>query len=129
MDVLARSLTDGNVIMKILVLQVVVAVLVVFLLKKFLEHELFMCALEKIANAPLEQGAEVDEVVVVSAGKLTGDEEFRLRTIIKGRFPGAEITVGKDRSLGGGLVVRAGGHVYDFSLWTRMRRLFKSTDA
>jgi F0F1-type ATP synthase delta subunit len=128
METWVRSFTDGNVIVKILVLQAAVAALVLFLLKKFLDRELFIGALEKIAAFPADQGADLDEVVVVSARKLSGDDEFRLRAILKGRFPGAVITVGENRSLWGGVVVRAGRHIFDFSLGTRIIQLLKLSD-
>jgi len=129
MDTWARLFTDGDLVVKIVVLQTVVAVFVLFLLKKLLSRELFLCALEQIAHVPADQGAGIDEVVVVAAGRISGDEEFRLRTVIKERFPQADIIVGEDHALGGGLLVRAGGHVFDFSLWTKIRQLFKRSNA
>jgi len=125
----ARPFIDGNVIIKILLLQVAVAALVLFLLKKLLDRELFLCALEKLMQASADQGAAVDEAIIVTANKLSGDEEFRLRTVIKARFPRAEVTIGQDRALWGGILIRAGAQVFDFSLWTKIRQLFKHSDA
>ncbi len=128
METWARSFTDGNVIVKILLLQAAALVLALFLLKKILDRELFICVLEKIADFPADQGADLDEVVVVSAGGLSVDDESRLRAVLKGRFPRAAIMVGRNRSLWGGVVVRAGQHIFDFSLGTRIRQLLKLSD-
>jgi F0F1-type ATP synthase delta subunit len=117
--------TDGNVVVKILVLQVAVAVLVVFLLKKLLDRELFLCLLEKLSHLSTDQGVNTDEVIVVAAKKLSGDDEFRLRTIIKEKFPRAEVVVAEDRALRGGVLVRAGEQIFDFTLLTKSRQLFK----
>lgn len=117
--------TDGNVLMKIVFLQVAVAVFIIFVLKKLLERELFMSMLEKVAHLPTLQGECVDDIVVVAGGKLTGDEEFRLRMTMKEKFPQADVTVGEDRSLWGGVVLRAGDHVFDFSLRTKIGQLLK----
>ena len=105
------------------------AALVLFLLKRSLDRELFLCALEKLAHVSVDEAAGVDEVVVVAARKLSGDEGSRLRTVIKERWPQAEVIVGEDRALGGGIVIRAAGHVLDLSLGTRIKQLFKRSDA
>lgn len=120
-------MTDGHIIMKILILQAAVAVLVLFVLKKFLERELLTCALEHLVRFS-PAGEEVDEVVIVTAQKLSADDEFRLRSILKEKFPRGRIVTGEDCALWGGLVVRAGTHVFDFSLWTRIRQLGKRSD-
>ena len=123
-----RWIADGDLVIKVVLLQAAVAALVLFLLKKLLERALFICALDKIAHIPADEGAVLDEVVVVSGRQLSGDDEFRLRAAIRAKCPRAEIVVGKDRALGGGIVIRAGCHVLDFSLWMKMGQLFKFSD-
>ncbi len=113
----------GNIVLKVILLQVVMAALVLFLMKKLLERELLGVALEQIAGAPLEHGVIVNEVVVVAAGRFSGDDEFRLRGVIRDRFPQARVLIGRDASLGGGLIIRMGDHVLDHSLWTRLKQL------
>ena len=125
MDGLARLFTDGNVIMKILFLQASVAAFSLLLLKKLLDRELFVCALEKIAAVRGDQSENVDDVIVVVVKKLPGNDEVRLRAIIKEKFPKADVSIGEDRALWGGLEVRAGAEILDFSLWTKLRQLCK----
>ena len=121
--------TDGNIIARIVFLQAAVAALVVFMLKRFLDRELFVAAIERLSQVSALQASEVPEVVVVAARKFSGDEEFRLRMIIKEKFPQAEIIIGEDRSLRGGLLIRAGTDVLDFTLLTKLRHLFRIADA
>lgn len=120
MDIFAGA---GDILWKMVFLQAAAAVLVVFLLKKYLERELFMGALEKIARMK-DPAIPVEDVVVVCAAKLSGDDEFRLRSLLKDRFPLAEVTLGENAALGGGVVVRAGEEVLDFSLAAKLKLLF-----
>ncbi len=125
MDAWTHVITDGNVIMKILVLQVLAALLVLFVLKKLCDRELFACALEKFSHLKKDENSAVHEVVVVAAEKLSGADEARLRALIHEKLDIAEIIIGEDGSLWGGIVIRSGGDVLDFSLQTKIRQIFK----
>jgi F0F1-type ATP synthase delta subunit len=123
MGMLADFLFEGHTLMKLILLQLIAAGIVVVLLKKVLDRELFRAMLEKVAGLPADESGAVDQVVVACAGRLSSEEEARLRKVIGERFPRADIVIGRDRSLGGGFILRAGTHMCDLSVWTRLRQI------
>jgi F0F1-type ATP synthase delta subunit len=124
MDAFMRMASSGSILISVILLQIAAAALVVYLLKKLLERELFLAMLEHIAGRSMTS-AEIPEVVVVAAGLFSARDEARLRAVIKGRFPQADIILGQDPSLMGGFILRAGDQVIDLSLSTRIKHLFR----
>ncbi|MBF0330552.1 MAG: F0F1 ATP synthase subunit delta [Candidatus Omnitrophica bacterium] len=92
-------------------------------MKKLLERELFAVAIEQISGVTLDRGDVISEVAVVSAVKISKDDELRLSVVVKRRFPQANLVLANDPSLGGGLIVRVGQHTFDHSFWTRIKQL------
>jgi F0F1-type ATP synthase delta subunit len=113
----------GNIILKIVILQVVIGALVLLLMKKLLDRELFAAALEQVSVLPLEHGVALDEIVVVAGCRLSEVDRARLKGVVERRYPQARLVVGEDLSLGGGLIIRVGVHVFDHSFWTRIKQL------
>lgn len=81
-----RFFTDGNVLLKVLVLQGLVGICVVWFLKKFLDHELFLSAMEQVCTVREKEAFDIQEVVIVAAGKLSVDQGSRLTALVKGHL-------------------------------------------
>ncbi|MBF0486089.1 MAG: F0F1 ATP synthase subunit delta [Candidatus Omnitrophica bacterium] len=116
---------SGAVLIKIvIVLQVLIALIVVVVLKLFLDRELLRNALEGLhAFHPLNNSG-ISEIVVISAGKVSFDDETRLKSVLKEKFPAAEIVMLQNTSLGGGVIVQCGETIFDHSLAARFREMF-----
>jgi F0F1-type ATP synthase delta subunit len=113
-------------IAKILILQLIVAVAVIFVLKKLLDKELKQAALEHaIVFRPSEAALKVERITIVSAVKLALDYRAKLLAILKEKCPQASIDFLENAALRGGLVVEIGEEVWDHSLETRLKHLFE----
>ena len=114
-----------DVVAKILVLQLFVAAVVVFVLKKMLEKDLLLTALERASGFHPDAAAlKAERIVVVSAGKLAPGYRARLVAALKGRCPGVCVDFLENADLKGGIVVEIGGEIWDHSLATRLKHLF-----
>ena len=114
----------GGIIVKFVLLQILAIVMVLFVLKRVLERELFGLALERVSAVSFFVEDGFTEIVVLSAGKIAARNEALLRSVLTGRFPRASIVFLQDASLGGGFVIQAGPCILDYSLLTRIKQLF-----
>ena len=128
MDGFAGFFIEGNILAKMLILQVAVAVLVLFLLKKFFDRELFLYAMEQLSVLPDGGSFDVQEIAVLTAGKISEHDASRLTALIKMKFPRARIIMAEDASLWGGFVMRVGQKTLDCSLLLKIKQLFRISD-
>lgn len=115
------------ILLKIFLLQIIVISIILFVLWELLKLELFRGALRE-----LEQGQrrlDVAEVVAVTAGPLSLEDESRLRQAIDASFPGADVICSVNADIQGGIVLKADGWVMDYSVMTRIKYIFGWTDA
>lgn len=115
------------ILYKILFLQLAAAAVIVFVLLELFKHELVRAALEALEQAEFQE--ELGEVSVVAGTILSPDDEFRLRALLRKRFPSAEVCLAVNREIRGGLVIQAGALLLDYSFLTRIKNLFRDKDA
>ncbi|NTV28539.1 MAG: F0F1 ATP synthase subunit delta [Candidatus Omnitrophica bacterium] len=111
---------------KVLILQVLAAIVVGYVLKRLMDRELMLAALERVEMfAPAGVGDEAEKVVIVSAGPMPAEQRARFVAILKDKLPHAEIEFLENADLRGGVVIEIAGEVLDFSLVTRLQFLIK----
>jgi F0F1-type ATP synthase delta subunit len=111
-------------IVAIILLQLIVAVVVLFVLKAVLERELWFLALERLEAFEVPAGESVREVNVLVGCALSGDRESRLAGLLKAKFPDVQSSIIISREIGGGVVVQINGKVLDCSLTGRLQHLW-----
>ncbi len=116
-------------IFKILLLQLIVAVGVVFVLKLLLERELLVYAFEHITKVQVPPGRTSGEIDILVARPLSAQQESHLKALLSEKFPEAGCSILVNGDIGGGMVVRMAGEVWDFSLTGRLKILFGRGDA
>ncbi|MFH0753587.1 MAG: F0F1 ATP synthase subunit delta [Candidatus Omnitrophota bacterium] len=121
----AEGVLGGHVFLKFAMVQVVVAMVVLFILRQILERELFYGAMEQISGISLEAGVVVEEVVVLTARVMSQKNESSLNALCGQRFPLARVVYYQDTALHGGVVVHVGRYILDYSLSTKIKQLYK----
>jgi F0F1-type ATP synthase delta subunit len=111
-------------IIKVILLQIIVASIVVFVLKAILEHELLVYALEHIEGFKPAEGEGVKEVTVLVGRALSDNMMARYTRVIKAKFPQAGTSIIVSHEIGGGVVAQIDGKVLDFSLAGRLKHLW-----
>ncbi len=124
MDDLIKFFVADNILAKALVLQLVVIAIVLWLLKRSCDRELFLHALEQLSALSMDEGCDVQEIFITTAGLMPARDTARLTALIKEKCPCARITMDQDASLWGGLLMRAGARTIDCSLSLKMKQLF-----
>ena len=114
-----------NIIFLVFGLQVVLALVVIFVLKKLLDRELVESALEQFEVLKYDGDPSVIKTIAVTARKPLGAEiQSRFKSIAARRFKGMSIDFSTDAELKGGVKVVIGKMQIDCSLNDRLERLF-----
>ncbi len=127
MDGLLDFFMHGNILLKIVFFQFAIAIVVLFFMKKFLNRELILSALERFYAAADEKNADINLIEVVFSAQCSAADEAQVRAIARERFPAAQVVVKVEPSLWGGVVIRIADKVIDSSLITKIKQFFKIT--
>ena len=106
----------------IIILQLVIAAVVIFVLKRLLDRELAKAAVEKLVSLKLPN--KVEQVCVYHAGSLSLAFEQELTAIVKNKFLGSKIVFEQTPNLKGGLVIKVADEMLDFSLISRLEHFW-----
>jgi F0F1-type ATP synthase delta subunit len=106
----------------LVVLQLAIAGIVIFFLKRVLNRELEKVAVEKLVS--IKPSESVDLVTVYYAYSLPSVIEQEIRTLIKNKFTEAKIIFEQLRPLKGGLMIKIKDEILDFSLSSRLENFW-----
>ncbi len=109
--------------LKVFFLQLFVAGIVVYVLKKILDHQLIDLAIKRFQNIYLaDDDQRLTGIIVVSSKTITHRTHERLHGVALKKFGRPmEIIVKIDRGLRGGLVIKLNSTTIDFSLIGRLK--------
>lgn len=114
-----------GIIFVVFILQVVLALIVVAVLKRFLGRELTKVALERFETLkPQEDTAELKEIAVFSHSPLDPSVEARIKAVAAKKFKGIPLNLAVNDALQGGVVIIIGSNVIDCSSKTRLNHLW-----
>lgn len=114
-----------GIVLVVFVLQVVLALIVVFVLKKFLSRELIDVALERFEVLKYQGDlAQLKEISVVSHKPLDGSVQARIKAVAGQRFKGIPLNFSTDSTLKGGLTITVGSTIIDNSTSNRLNALW-----
>ncbi len=102
--------------------QCVFAVVVIFVLKGFLEKELMMAALEKFESCKFSP--DIREVAVRTASSIGDEFKGHIEAIKQRKMPQANLNFQKDTALKGGVIIAVGDLLLDFSFRSRLQHLW-----
>jgi len=102
--------------------QCVFVVAVVFVLKKLLDRELMMAALEKFESC--KASLEIKEISVYSASRISDKYKGQIEMIRQRKFDQAKLDYLENAELKGGVVITLGDLLLDFSLATRLQNFW-----
>jgi F0F1-type ATP synthase delta subunit len=102
--------------------QCVFALIVIFVLRKLLDRELMMVALESFESCKVS--LDIKEIAVCSASSISEEFKNRLESIKKRKMPQANLNFQEDNALKGGVVIRMGDLLLDFSLSHRLQQFW-----
>ncbi len=111
-----------TILIMIIILQLTIALVVIFVLKHFLDRELEKAAIEKLMS--LKANADLKVVNIYHAKPLTLNIEGEFRALVKNKFSGSEIIFEQISNLKGGLIIKAADEVLDFSVSSRLENLW-----
>ena len=114
------------ILVKIIFLQIIVAIVILFVLWEMFKRELVKAALQAIEEG--EPQGSIMDVSVVTAAALSPVDDSRLRAGLHKKFPSACVDVRVNADIRGGLVIKAGDLLMDHSLLTRIKHLFGQED-
>ena len=102
--------------------QCVFAVVVILVLKKFLDKELMRAALEKFESC--KASSDITAITVRFASTLSDEFKSHLESVRKRKMPQANLNFQEDASLKGGVVIAVGDLILDFSLLSRLQHFW-----
>jgi F0F1-type ATP synthase delta subunit len=102
--------------------QCVFVAVVVFVLKRLLDKELMMAALEKFESCKVS--SDIKEITVLSASRINDEFRHRLESIRKRKFAGAKLDFRENLELKGGIVIAMGDVLLDFSVQSRLQNFW-----
>ena len=106
----------------LILVQCVFAGVVIFVLKKLLDKELMMAALEKFESC--KASSDIKEITVHTASKVNDDLQRKLESIRKRKFVQAKLDFKENTGLKGGVVIALGDILLDFSLSSRLHHFW-----
>lgn len=112
------------ILLKMFLLQAIVAVVVLVVLWFLLEKELVLLAIERLSAVDPGEDRDEREATVLAARKIPRDLEVRLRAAIKEKFPMAGVTIVISREIVGGVVIQVGKVLVDSSLMSKVRSIW-----
>lgn len=108
----------------LIVVQVIIAAVVIFVLKRLLDKELVQAALEKLQGADIPTGDP--QVDVRFCPPLSPEVKARVQSVVRHKSPAAKVVFSEDPSLKGGLVITVAGVVMDFSMTGRLKNFWSA---
>jgi len=102
--------------------QIVFAIIVIVVLKKLLEKELYLAAVEKFETCKVTEGTK--EITIRSASVINDEFKSYFEIIQKRRMPQVSLNFEIDGALKGGVVIVIGDQVFDFSLANRLEHFW-----
>jgi F0F1-type ATP synthase delta subunit len=102
--------------------QCVIAVVVIFVLKKLLDKELMMAALERFESC--KTSPEIKEIAVHSASTISDEFKSHFESIKQRKFAQANLNFQENADLKGGVVIAVGDLLLDFSLSSRLQNFW-----
>ena len=114
-----------GIVFVVFVLQVFLALVVVIILKKFLDRELVEAALERFETLKYQgDWAQLKEIVVVSHKILDESIQARIKAVAGQRYQGVPLNFSTDSTLKGGLMIIVGSSIIDNSASNRLNALW-----
>jgi F0F1-type ATP synthase delta subunit len=114
-----------NIIFIVFILQIIVALIVIFVLKKLLDRELIEAALEQLeVLRPKDDAPPFKSAEVISHADLNSETQGRVKNILSRRFKGLAVNFSTDSGLKGGVKVVIGAAVVDCTLDDRLQKMF-----
>ena len=98
--------------------QVVIAGVVIFILKRLLDKELVEAALEKLQGL---SAGDIAGEIVLRVNRPDFKVQGRFEDLVRRRFPAAQLIVQEDAGLKGGVVLIVAGQTLDFSITSRLK--------
>jgi len=102
--------------------QCVFAVAVIFVLKRLLDKELMDAAFEKFESC--KTSSDIKEIDVYSASRVNDEFKAHLESIRKRKMPEANLNFQENAGLKGGIVIKVGELLLDFSLSSRLQNFW-----
>jgi F0F1-type ATP synthase delta subunit len=109
-------------IILLVVLQLVIAGIVIFVLKRLLDRELEQAAIEKAMS--LKNNEQVKLVNIYSAKVLSEQVKAQITSVVKNKFVNGKIIFEQLSNLKGGLIIKVEEEVLDFSLSSRLEHFW-----
>jgi F0F1-type ATP synthase delta subunit len=115
-----------SLLLLVLAAQIIVGLAVALVLKKVLDAMLIDLAMKHLQMLRREESSRhIGQAVVTSFKPLKAAAAARMRRAVAAALtPAAAVEFCVDRKLWGGVVIRAGEHVLDFSLRDRLKKAF-----
>jgi len=104
-------------------MQIVVGAVVVFILKKVLDHQLVELAIKTFKNAKLEpDDLKLGSILASSPGSVSKKIQDRVSQVAEKKFGRPmSIVIKKDKNLKGGLIIYLNSSIIDYSLVGRLK--------
>ncbi len=108
---------------QIFIMQIILGSIVIFVLKKILDHQLNELAVKTFKNAKLEpDDLKLGSILVSSPFRISKKIQDRIVEIAKKKFGRPmSIVIKKDRSLKGGMIIYLNSLIVDYSLVGRLK--------
>ena len=112
-----------NILTIFLCSQVVVVIVIVFVLKKVLNGNLVDLAITQLESGQVVADSPTTNIVIITHQSISASHRERILKAISKRIPGAGVPEFRvDGKLLGGMIIKAGTQVVDYSLVDRLRR-------
>ena len=106
----------------LLFVQCVIAGIVIFVLKGFLDRELKKAAIEKLVS--LKAAQDINQITVYYAHVMPSMIQEEIKNIAHQKFSKGNIVFEQLQALKGGLMIKIADEVLDFSLSSRLEHLW-----
>ena len=114
-----------GIIFVVIGMQAFLALIVMFVLKKYLDRELIDVALERFETLKYQGDlAQLKEILVVSHRPLNEFVQARIKAVADKRFKGVALNLSTDTALKGGVMIVVGAVVIDNSTRQRLDALW-----
>jgi F0F1-type ATP synthase delta subunit len=108
-----------GILIATLFLQCIIAGIVIFVLKRLLEKELFENALEKLHSAK----EMTSPITVITANNINIQNKSRIESLLKRKIENVSINFSQDQALKGGIILKWAQGAIDCSLSERLKHL------
>ena len=116
-----------SIIFIIFALQLAIAGIIFFVLRKILDRELVELALERFDRyKPEDELKSVKEIYVITYKPLSQLVNTRLSQLVNKKFQQARLVLKEEKRIKGGMVVQIGSYTIDMSLLSRLKNIWSS---